>query len=456
MASREFAAVFFAGALSWLGDYAARAAVTALVYQRTNSVAASSAAFAISYLPWLGIGSLLSSIAERHSYRRVMINCDLLRMVLMALIALISMPVWTMLGLLFLTALLNPPFEAARSALQPQLLDGDRYVVGVAMQRTSAQAAIVLGYVLGASAAGYDARLALLFNAATFGISALLVGVGVTERAPLMTADLRTNLIRETAEGFGVVFRSPVLRAIAIIVFAESFFTVVPEGLAAGWAGELTHSNSSFGFYQALIMMSNPVGWIIGGLLVGRLVAPSTRVRLIRPLAILAPVTLVPAIFSPNVWVIATMNMCCGVAIGGFLPAINGLFVQCLPQAFRARAFGVMQSGTQVVQAIAVLMAGVIADMIAVPVVAGLWGIAGVIALVLASLWWPQPQIIADARLVGGRPVERPVESPAERPVEQPVDRPPAAPLPVEDAASAPPDVERTTHEARHAAARRP
>ena len=64
--SGEYRAVFAASALSWIGDYVAKAAVTVLVYQQTESVALSAAAFAISYLPWLIGGPLLATLAERH------------------------------------------------------------------------------------------------------------------------------------------------------------------------------------------------------------------------------------------------------------------------------------------------------------------------------------------------------------------------------------------------------
>jgi len=48
LASGEYRALYLASALSWFGDYVARAAVTALVYQETESVAASAATFAFS------------------------------------------------------------------------------------------------------------------------------------------------------------------------------------------------------------------------------------------------------------------------------------------------------------------------------------------------------------------------------------------------------------------------
>lgn len=52
-ASREYRYLFSATLLSWFGDYLAKAAVTALIFAQTRSVALSAAAFALSYLPWV-------------------------------------------------------------------------------------------------------------------------------------------------------------------------------------------------------------------------------------------------------------------------------------------------------------------------------------------------------------------------------------------------------------------
>ena len=108
-AQAEYRAVFAASTLSWIGDYIAKAAVTVLVYRETGSVALSAAAFAVSYLPWLIGGPLLATVAERHRYRQVMVTADLVRMVLVGLVALPGLPVWAVLALLFATTLANPP-----------------------------------------------------------------------------------------------------------------------------------------------------------------------------------------------------------------------------------------------------------------------------------------------------------------------------------------------------------
>ncbi|MEH1030797.1 MULTISPECIES: MFS transporter [Micromonospora] len=393
-AQREFRAVFAAGALSWIGDYVAKAAVTLLVYRQTESVALSAAAFAISYLPWLVGGPLLAALAERYPYRRVMVLCDLIRMALMLLIALPNLPVPALLVLIFATTLANPPSQAAKSALMPQILAGDRLVVGLSLNSSIGQAAQVVGYLFGAAIASIDPRAALLFNAVTFGVSALLVRFGVRNRPALMTSAHRSHLLRETAQGFQIVFGTPVLRAIAVLVFSAMLFSIVPEGLAAAWANEHPNVNMNPGTAQAVIMVANPLGFILGGLLVSRLFGPARRLALMRPLAVLSPLVLVPALLNPSPLVVALLAALCGFAVAGMLPMANGLFVQALPAGFRARAFGVMATGVQVIQGLAVLITGMLAERFSIPMVVGVWSAVGVVLMTIAALRWPDKQTI--------------------------------------------------------------
>ena len=152
-AVREFRAIYLACALSWVGDYLARAAITVMVFQQTQSVLLSAASFAVSYLPWILGGPLLAALAERYPYRRVMIICDLARMVLIGVVAIPGLPVAATLVVLFLAMLANPPTQAARSALLPLILTRDRLVVGLAVEHVDEQAAQVVGYVAGAALA---------------------------------------------------------------------------------------------------------------------------------------------------------------------------------------------------------------------------------------------------------------------------------------------------------------
>ncbi len=396
-ASGEFRAIYAASTLSWIGDFIARAAITSLVYQITGSVAASAAAFAISFAPWLLGGSVLVSLAERHPYRSVMVFCDVARMAIMAAVAVPGLPLEAVLALVLACALFAPPFDAARSAILPAVLPGDRYVVGLAVHTATAQPAQVAGYFAGASMAAVEPRLALLINAATFAGSALLVRLGVRWREPALDQARRSHLLRETIDGYRLVFTTPALRALVLLVFCGCLFAVVPEGLGAAWAADMYRDEAARGWAQGMIMAAVPLGSILGALSVTRLVPPATRHSLMRPLAIATPLALVPALLGPPVGVVALLAGACGFAMGALVPIANGQFVQALPNAYRARAFGVVQSGLQLLQGAAVLATGALAGRLELPLVVGLWSMGGVLLMVLLSLSWPSPAVFADA-----------------------------------------------------------
>lgn len=389
--SREYRAIFTATVLSWAGDFLAKAAVTALVFRQTGSAVLAGATFAISFAPWFLIGPVLTAFAERLPRRTVMIVSDVVRMVCIALVALPGLPVPVMIGLLFITALGNPPYDASRSALVATLLTGDRLVVGTSLQLTAGQAAQITGYLAGGLLAAVSPQVALLLDAATFAVSALLLTFFVQHR-PAATMGERRHIIKETIDGFGVVFGTPALRAITLVVFSAMLFAALPEGLGVVWASALHATNDAQrGLYQGLIMLAPAVGFIVGGLIVGRLVPPQMRRKLIRPLAILAPLTLVPALLNPPLPVVCGMALMLGFCISGILPAANGLFVQALPNAYRTRAFGVMQSGMQLLQGGSVIGAGYLARPASMlPVVVGWWSLAGVALMIIATLvFWP-------------------------------------------------------------------
>jgi MFS family permease len=389
-AVREYRVLYFSLIVNWLGDYLARAAIIVLVYQQTESVMLSAASFAVSYLPWIIGGPVLAALAERYPYRRVLIVSDLARAVPIALIALPGMRWPAILVLLFVAMLGAPPTQAARSALMPLILDRDKVVTGLAINSSTAQAAQVFGYLVGATVATVlNPRLGIALDSISFVISAGLIALGVKPRPAASNPAQRRHLLRETGEGFRLVFGTPLLRAIALMVFAVTTFTILPEGLAAGWAAQFHDDGVVGGFDQGLIMAAGPIGFVIGGLVVGRLVAPSDRRRLVKPFAVLAPLALALTMVAPNAVTVSVLVVVSGVAQGGLMPTLNGEFVLALPHGYRARAFGVMQGGVQLTQGVAVMVSGVLAQRTSIPLVVGLWSLAGLALMVTLAARWP-------------------------------------------------------------------
>ena len=136
-ANREFRAVWFSEILSVTGDRLALVALTLLVYHQTKSPLLAALAYAAGYLPWVIGGLFLADVADRRPRRSVMVTCDAVRTVLVAAMAVPGMPLLALVALLFATTMFAPPFESARAAITPDILQGEKYVLGTAVFQTT-------------------------------------------------------------------------------------------------------------------------------------------------------------------------------------------------------------------------------------------------------------------------------------------------------------------------------
>jgi MFS family permease len=386
----EYRAIYFALLVNWLGDYLARAAIAVLVYQQSKSVLLSAASFAVNFLPWIIGGTVLSALAERYPYRRVLIVSDVSRMFLIGLLLIPHLPIPAMLLILVVASLGAPPTQAARSALLPLLVKREQLPIAIATNATTTQSAQVVGYLAGAAlATAISPQVALAVDVLTFALSATLIARGVRPRPPARERTKRTHLLRESGDGFRLVFGRDTLRSIAILVFVLTMFAIVPEGLAAAWAAQGDPNAATRGLDQGLIMAAGPIGFVIGGLLTSRLAGTDQRNALIRPLAVLSALLLVPTVIGPPPPVAAIFIALSGIAQGGLSPTLNAKFVLLLPHGFRARAYGVMQTGMQLSQFVAVLATGWLAQEFRLPLVVGLWSVGGTAVMVFLVARWP-------------------------------------------------------------------
>ena len=146
LAVRDFRWLLASQVLSLMGDQALRVALSVLVFERTNSAWLTGLAYALTYLPWVIGGPMLAGLADRMSRRTLMVLCDVGRAVLVGLVAVPHQPLILLFAWVLLATLLTPPFESARSAVLPDMLDGDRYVVGFSLWTAVRQVAQVVGF----------------------------------------------------------------------------------------------------------------------------------------------------------------------------------------------------------------------------------------------------------------------------------------------------------------------
>lgn len=393
---REFRPLFGTFWLSTAGDELARVALTVLVYQRTSSPLLSALTFAISYLPWLLGGTLLSVLADRLPRHRVLISSDAARAALLALMAIPGTPLPVLLALLFLVAVCAPPFESARSALIADVLEGDRYAVANSLNNVSLQLAQVVGFAAaGALVAVSNPSTALLVDAGLFAVSALWLTVGLRRRpAPMASADPQ-SVWRDAGDGLRLIARSPRLLAIVGLLWSGTLFVFAWEGIAAPLLDELGRDPSGLG----VLLAAAPLGMTAGGLVLARLVAPRRRERLVPGLVAVSLLAvlgaglvaaLAPAGGPAFVGVVGLFFVA-GLGASWAIP-LNLAFVQAVPSIFRGRAFGVAVSGLYGVQGLGTLAAGAAAEVLAPSAVVALCGGVGLLAVLPATVAFRRTQ----------------------------------------------------------------
>ncbi|MGN9843977.1 MFS transporter [Nonomuraea sp. H19] len=388
IAIKEFRALWYGQSLSLLGDQLAQVALAVLVYDRTGSALATAAVYALTYLPSIVGGPLLAGLADRFARRGVMLTCDLIRAVLVAAMAVPGMPFWALCSLVFLVVLLSAPFSAARAALLPEVLQGDTYVIGSALQNMTNQAVQMLGFAVGgALIATMGPYRALALDAATFLGSALILMSGVRRRPAAHGDGSKPSMWTMTRTGARLVFGSPKLRTLVLFAWLCGFY-VLPEGIAAPYAAKLaTDTPLPVPVITGLLMAAMPTGTVVGAFLFGRFVAPPRRLRLMGWMAMLSCAPLVVTALRPPLAVVLAAWVLSGIG-GAYQLAANAAFVQCVPAERRAQAFGLVQSGLMAVQGIGILVGGFAAERLGPEPVVALSGITGVTcAAVLAMIW---------------------------------------------------------------------
>jgi MFS family permease len=378
----EFRALWLAQILSVAGDQLARVALTLLVFDRTHSPLLTAVTFAASVVPLALGGVTLAGIADRLPRREVMIVCDLARATLVAVMATPGVPIAVLVCLLFLVTMVSAPFTSARAALYPDILAGDRYVMGTAVTLTTLQFAQVLGFaVAGLVVGALGVRTALLVDAATFILSGVITRLWVSAR-PAAGAQARRGGMALTGVlgGIRLVFADPKLRFPLLLGWLAAFLDV-HEGISAPLAVSVGGGAAAVG----MILASGALGSSLGAIGFGRLIEPARRLRWMGPLAVTSCAALILFAFKPTLLWVLVILAASGV-LSCYLIAANAAFVAAAPAEHRSRAFGIAQAGMSLGQGTAMIAAGAAVQRYSPSIVIAVCGTVGAVAAVIVVI----------------------------------------------------------------------
>jgi predicted MFS family arabinose efflux permease len=288
-----------------------------------------------------------------------------------------------MLALVFVTGTVTPVVQAARTALLPDLLTGDAYVLGRSMFTVVSGGTQVLGAAVGGLLlATVGASGALWLTALTCLLSAALVRFGVRDhpaRSVTRGGAVRGGAVRETWRVNRALLTDPVVRPLLLAQWLPGALMVGAEGVVVPYADGLGRAPAA-----GVLLMAAAGGMLAGDLLVGRFLAPHRRESMTPWLALLLGVPLLGLIFRPGLTTAAALL---ALAAAGFSYHL-GLarrFLDAVPEQWRGQSMGLLSTGTMTSQGLTMAAAGALAEVLAPGTVMALAGAASVLSTVL--LW---------------------------------------------------------------------
>jgi predicted MFS family arabinose efflux permease len=218
----------------------------------------------------LTIGLFAGAWVDRLRRRPVMIWADLGRALLLG-----SIPVAFVAGQLTLlhlilvafgAAVLTTFFDVADRAFLPTVIGRDRLVTANSTLTASSSAAEFVGF----GAGGWliqilTAPIAIAIDAASFLVSALLLGRIRTKELPPMPPEDREPVLREIAEGLRLTLGHPILRPLALADASVAGFWGVFGAVYLVFVTEIGFQPAAIGLMAAVGGLSSIAGAVFAG-----------------------------------------------------------------------------------------------------------------------------------------------------------------------------------------------
>ena len=344
------ASLLAANAISIAGNTLTALAIPWFVLQTTGSVSQTGLVGFFSLLPFVLSAGLGGALVDRLGYRRMSIFADLASGASVLMIPLlyhtVGLPLAALLALVAAGALLDAPGQTAREAILPQLVEraGTTIERGASLLDGVSRGARMVGApVAGVLIAVLDPANVLFLDAATFGVSALLMRLFV-EGAPGAGGAVGSHgYVADLREGFAYLWHDKLVRAIVAMV-------VVTNMLDAGMAGVLqpVYADRILDSVVALGLMG---GALSGGAFMGTLLFAWRGHRLPRVKTLVLAFTVGGAIryfvlaVEPGLVPILGWNALAGIGIGAVNPILGTLQYERVPERLRGRVFGAVTAG---------------------------------------------------------------------------------------------------------------
>jgi MFS family permease len=348
--------------VSYLGDSLGLVALMLHVADTTGrALAVAWLLLAGDFAPAL-LGPLAGTVADRLDRRRVMVGCELLQGALVVATALWLPPLPALLALVGLRAVAGQVFQPASRAAVPALvperdLDRANAAVGVATNGGETLGPLVAALLLPV----LEVRGVLLVDAATFLVSAALLGFLPAMGGAVPGLGRQASFLADARAGLGYVWRQPTVRAVVggyvAIVACNGIDDVALVFLATATFGA---GEGAVG----LLLAAVGIGLLAGYALLAR-TGPTLRIPAAGLLLAGFAVSSVGNLLTGLAWAVGAafaVQAVRGLGIAAMDVAATTLVQRTVPPDLQGRVFGSLYGGIGVAAALAYLLGGLLLD----------------------------------------------------------------------------------------------
>jgi MFS family permease len=346
---RSLVALVSAEAISLTGTRLSMIALPWFVLITTNSATRTGLVVFSEMAPYVVAKTLGGPMIDRVGARRVSVGADLVSAVLVAGVPVLhgvgALHFWVLLGLVAMAGAVRGPGDTAKSALVPDVATA----AGVPLERvtglrgTAERLATTVGpAVAGAVVAGVGPLNALLIDAASFGVAAILIqaiprrGDVIDRQAPVEA------YVRRLGQGLAFIRQARLLRTIVTMVAltnlldAAMFSVLLPV-----WAKEMGRGPAAIGAVASAMSLTAVGGSILATLFGDRL--PRRAIFLAGFLIGGAPRFIVLA-GGADLWPVIAVHLAAGFGAGFLNPILGAVILERIPRDMLGRVSGLAGS----------------------------------------------------------------------------------------------------------------
>lgn len=340
--------------LSALGDWLALVPLALHLQESTGSGILVALLFVAIWSPAIVLAGPAGLLVDRFDARRVLLVVSLAETVVAIALAFVSgtAPVLVFAGLLGAGFALAQPAEFA---LVPEVAGETRLVVANARVETARYVGFTVGPLIGgALAAAGGMRAAMLVNAASFLVVALVAAVVRPGRSAAPVAAEERGRARD-----GIVFllREPTLAIVMVVAFISLLFMTASAAAEVFFAKDVLEIGDIG--YGVLI-----ASWTLGMALGATFVAPRVPGSALAVGALVAIVAQGAGLALPTLWLVAAFAFG-GYLVGGLAHGTKNVLVRTLmhervPQSLHGRAFAAYNALRNGAELVALLGGGLL------------------------------------------------------------------------------------------------